>query len=87
VPKLPPCRTAIVSGWALDPSARFRYGADASFCLSDHADYQDLLAYVAQVQPECVYTVHGYATEFAAELRRLGYRAHALDEPDQLELF
>lgn len=87
VPKLPPCRTAIVSGWALDPSARFRYGANAAFCLSDHADYQDLLDYVDIVQPERIYTVHGYATEFAAELRRLGYDAHSLDEPDQLALF
>ncbi|HEY3378869.1 MAG TPA: MBL fold metallo-hydrolase RNA specificity domain-containing protein [Armatimonadota bacterium] len=87
VPKLPPCRTAIVSGWAMDPSARFRYGAHAAFCLSDHADYQDLLAYVARVQPSRVYTVHGYASEFANELRRLGYDAHALDQPDQLALF
>jgi Cft2 family RNA processing exonuclease len=85
--KLPPHRAAIVSGWAFDPRARYRYGADAAFCLSDHADYQDLLAYVDQVAPERVYTVHGYATEFAGDLRRLGYDAHALDEADQLELF
>ena len=87
VPKLPPCRTAIVSGWAFDPAARFRYGANAAFCLSDHADYQDLLQYVERVAPRQVYTVHGHASEFAAELRRLGYDAHALDAPDQLELF
>jgi len=87
VPKLPPCRTAIVSGWAADPAARYRYGADAAFCLSDHADYEDLLTYVNRVQPQGVYTVHGYATEFAAELRRRGYQASALDEPDQLNLF
>jgi Cft2 family RNA processing exonuclease len=80
-------RTAIVSGWAFDPSTRYRYGADAAFCLSDHADYQDLLHYVEQVHPERVYTVHGYATDFAAELRRRGCDAHALDEPDQLALF
>ena len=86
-PKLPPARTAIISGWAADPSARYRYGADAAFCLSDHADYRDLLAYVQQVQPRRVYTVHGYAAEFAGDLRRLGYDASALDEADQLELF
>jgi len=80
-------RTAIVSGWAFDPSARYRYGADAAFCLSDHADYRDLLAYVEQVQPAQVFTVHGFASEFANELRRRGYDAHALDEPDQLALF
>ncbi|HEX2951082.1 MAG TPA: MBL fold metallo-hydrolase RNA specificity domain-containing protein [Armatimonadota bacterium] len=87
VPKLPPCKTAIVSGWAMDPSARFRYGADAAFCLSDHADYNDLHEYVQRVNPQHIYTVHGYASDFAAELRRRGYDAHALDEPDQLALF
>lgn len=87
VAKLPPHRTAIVSGWALEPGTRFRYGTDTAFCLSDHADYQDLHNYVARVQPQRIYTVHGFASEFAAELRRLGYEAHALDQPDQLELF
>ena len=87
-PRLPAgARTAIVSGWAFDPSARYRYGADTAFCLSDHADYDDLLAYVEQVQPERVFTVHGFASEFANELRRRGYDATALDEPDQLALF
>ena len=85
--KLPPHRTAIVSGWAFDAGARFRFGTDNAFCLSDHADYQDLLSYVAQVSPQQVFTVHGFAAEFAAELRRAGYDAHALDQPDQLELF
>ncbi|MHB9132315.1 MAG: MBL fold metallo-hydrolase [Armatimonadota bacterium] len=87
VPKLPANRTAIVSGWAFDPSARYRYGTDTAFCLSDHADFNDLLHYVEQVGATRVYTVHGYATEFASELRRRGYDAHSLDEPDQLELF
>lgn len=87
VSRLPPCRTALVSGWAFDPSARFRYGADAAFCLSDHADHADLLTYVSRVHPHTVYTVHGAASEFAATLRRQGYTAHALDEPDQLSLF
>ena len=86
-PRLPPARFAIISGWAADPSARYRYGADAAFCLSDHADYADLLDYVTRVQPTKVYTVHGHASTFAADLRRQGYDANALDEPDQLELF
>jgi Cft2 family RNA processing exonuclease len=85
--KLPPHRAAIVSGWAFDPRARYRYGADAAFCLSDHADYRDLLTYVERVSPAHIYTVHGYASEFAGDLRRLGYDAHALDQADQLELF
>src|ERR1700730_17868289 len=32
-------RVAIISGWAVDPSAVHRYQVDAAFPLSDHADY------------------------------------------------
>lgn len=84
---MPPFRSAIVSGWALDPSARYRFGTDKAFCLSDHADYEELLDYVAQVNPQFIYTVHGQASNFANELRRRGYQASALDEDDQLALF
>ncbi len=85
--KLPPHRTAIVSGWAFDAGTRYRYGTNTAFCLSDHADYDDLLSYVALVQPQRIFTVHGFAADFAGDLRRAGYDAHALDQVDQLELF
>ncbi|MCU0794114.1 MAG: MBL fold metallo-hydrolase, partial [Opitutaceae bacterium] len=39
VRKIPRRRTAALTGWALDPGARFRYQCDAVFPLSDHADY------------------------------------------------
>ena len=29
----------MISGWAVDPNARYRYQVDAAFPLSDHADY------------------------------------------------
>jgi DNA ligase-1 len=32
-------RVAMISGWALDPNAIYRYQVDAAFPLSDHADY------------------------------------------------
>ncbi len=79
-------RTAILTGWALDPSARFRYGTDAAFPLSDHAGYDDLLRYVELVQPKRVLTTHGYASEFAADLRRRGIEAWSLHGQNQLEL-
>ena len=85
--QLPRSRTAIVSGWASHPSSRYRFGTDAAFCLSDHADYEDLLEYVRRVNPQFVYTVHGQASPFANELRRRGYQASALDQDDQLALF
>jgi Cft2 family RNA processing exonuclease len=81
-----PKRTAIASGWALDSSAKYQYGCDAAFPLSDHADYPDLLALVDQVQPRTVYTVHGFAKEFAATLRARGIEAWALGHGNQMEL-
>lgn len=82
---LPKIRTAIVSGWALDSSARYRYQCDAAFPLSDHADYPDLLQYVREVNPNRVYTVHGYTEQFARDLRALGFDALALGGLNQLE--
>lgn len=79
-------RTAVLTGWATDPNARFRYGCDAAFPLSDHADYPDLLRYVELVQPKRVLTVHGFAVEFARDLRERGIDAWALGRHNQLEL-
>ena len=39
-------RTAMLTGWALNPGANYRFQCDAAFPLSDHADYSDLLKYV-----------------------------------------
>ena len=79
-------RTAVLTGWALDPGATFRYQCDAAFPLSDHADYTDLVRYVELVQPRRVLTLHGFAAAFAADLRERGFEAWALSEENQLEL-
>lgn len=79
-------RTAVITGWALDPGAVYRYQCDAAFPLSDHADFPDLLTFVDRVQPSRVYTVHGFAVEFAQTLRERGIEAWALGQDNQLEL-
>ena len=66
------------SGWALGSGYRYTMGADYSFPLSDHCDYQELVKLVQAVSPEMVYTVHGFAAEFAADLRRMGFSAKPL---------
>ncbi len=81
-----PKRTAAVTGWALDPATKYRYGCDAMFPLSDHADFNELLAFVERAQPRAVYTVHGFAREFAATLRARGVEAWALGKVNQMEL-
>ncbi len=79
-------RTAMLSGWALTPAARFRYRTDAIFPLSDHADFPGLLEAVNRVRPKRILTVHGFTQEFATELRRLHHDAWSIDGNDQLEL-
>jgi len=81
-----PKRTAVATGWALDGSAKYQYGCDAAFPLSDHADFPDLLAFVDQVQPKLVYTLHGFAREFATTLRARGIEAWAIGQQNQMDL-
>ena len=81
-----PKRTAIASGWAMDSGAIYQNRCDAAFPLSDHADFPDLLAFVDKVQPKVVYTLHGFAKEFAATLRARGIEAWAIGQQNQMDL-
>src|SRR5882762_7967183 len=78
-------RVAMISGWAVDPNAIYRYQVDAAFALSDHADYNDLIRYVEFVKPRRVLTLHGFAASFARDLRERGTEAWALSEENQME--
>jgi putative mRNA 3-end processing factor len=49
-----------------------------SFVLSDHADFFELIKTVKKVDPEKVFTVHGFAENFAAFLRAEGFDASEL---------
>ena len=68
-----------LTGWASGKGGR-RWGrrGDASLAYSDHADFNDLVAYVEKVQPKQVYTVNGFP-DLAAHLRAKGYPAVHLD--------
>ena len=83
--RIRPRRTAVITGWAIDPATVFRYQCDAAFPLSDHADYDDLLEFVRRVNPRRVYTTHGFAREFAQTLRTRGIDAWALGGDNQME--
>ncbi len=84
--RIPRKRVAMISGWAVDPNAVYRYQVDAAFPLSDHADYDDLIRYVELVKPRRVFTLHGFAAAFACDLRARGVEAWALTEQNQMEL-
>jgi Cft2 family RNA processing exonuclease len=79
-------RTALVSGWAKDAEFSRIFGADATFDLSDHCDFDELLEVVERSGAEQVYTVHGYTEDFARHLRKRGIKASALEATEQLAL-
>ncbi len=79
-------RGAVLTGWAVNAGCRYQYRCDAAFPLSDHADFPDLIKFVQQVQPKHVYTLHGFAADFAQTLRALGFTATALSEGEQMVL-
>jgi Cft2 family RNA processing exonuclease len=81
-----PLRTAMLTGWAMDPGAQFRYGVDEMIPLSDHADFPALLAYIERAQPKKVWLNHG-RHDFVWRLRRLGINAEYLEAHQQLALF
>lgn len=70
--------TIVVSGWAVDRSARRWLGIDHAIPLSDHADFDGLLEAVRRVQPREVYCLHG-PIEFVETLRSHGWNARSLD--------
>jgi DNA ligase-1 len=79
-------RTALVSGWAKDAEFARLFGADATFDLSDHCDFDELMEVVERSGADQVYTVHGYTADFARSLRKKGVRASALEATEQLVL-
>ncbi len=83
---LGPGRLAVATGWAMESSCKYRSGVDAAFPLSDHADFNELVELVRQIRPGRVFTTHGFAADFAATLRDLGFDAEALVNAEQLTL-
>jgi putative mRNA 3-end processing factor len=82
-----PRRTAVLTGWAVDPGAARRYGTDEAFPLSDHADSEGLVRYARATGASEVLTHHGFAEELARMLRHAGIEARPLGTVRQLELF
>ncbi|EEB74368.1 MBL fold metallo-hydrolase [Thermococcus sp. AM4] len=54
--------------------------------LSNHADFWELVRIVERVKPERIFTVYGFAREFAEILRGLGYETRYLQPDSTVEL-
>lgn len=74
------------SGWAVDDSFLYRGDYDVTFPLTDHCDFDELLETVRAIDPDVVYTQHGFDEAFADRLAtEYGYRAQPLKK-DQTTL-
>jgi Cft2 family RNA processing exonuclease len=71
--------TIYLSGWGMDPRARYRYRTDSVLPLSDHAGFDDLERYVIETGAKKVYTLYGDHS-FASHLRQMGVDAEHLHE-------
>ncbi len=77
IKSLPGVYSIFLSGWGLDERSRSRFGVDRVIPLSDHADFSQLMQFVENVKPECIYCTHGMKT-FIDILNAAGFRAFEL---------
>lgn len=73
--KMVPYVTASASGWMAFRGARRRRAIDKGFVLSDHCDWQGLLASIEATGAEKIICTHGYTEIFSRYLRDQGYDA------------
>lgn len=70
---LPNYAHCVISGWGIIDRFPFK-----TFIISDHLDFKGLTEFVENINPEIIYTVHGYSKEFAEYLNKRGYTAYSL---------
>ncbi len=75
-----------ITGWAMNPSTKYRLQVDHALPLSDHADFDELIEFTRQVNPEKVLCTHG-PREFVDHLKDEGFNAEPLVPDKQKRLF
>ncbi len=76
--KLGDCMTAFASGWMQIRGTRRRRSLDRGFVLSDHADWNGLLATIKATGAATIWVTHGYTATMTKWLRENGWQAEAL---------
>ena len=72
-------RSAYVSGWCAFYDYTRRYGLDAQFPLSDHADFDGVMDFIVACAPRKVYTAFSSSKDLAKAVeRRLKIKSEAL---------
>ena len=75
-----------LTGWAVDPSTKWRWGVDHALPLSDHADFDELLEAAHRVGAAEIYCTHGPA-EFVGHLQAAGFNALPVTGSYQKRMF
>lgn len=70
-----PYSTGVCSGWMQVRGLQRRGNTDAGFALSDHADWDGLLAAIKATGAQKVFVTHGYQSVFARYLNETGIAA------------
>lgn len=83
--RIPRRETVALTGWALRDGGRGS-GAEHGLPLSDHADFNELIAFAEQCRAKTIFVTHG-SRRFAEELRRRGIKAEFLRGKPQMRLF
>lgn len=84
IKSLPGVFTIFLSGWGVAANAERRFGVDKVLPMSDHADYDQLLKFVAEVKPELVYCTHGMKS-FVNTLIGEGFNAFELSSDNSFK--
>lgn len=74
--KFTPYSLGICSGWMQVRGNVRRRNADKGFALSDHCDWNSLLAAVKATEAERVFVTHGFQSAFSRYLNEHGIEAH-----------
>jgi Cft2 family RNA processing exonuclease len=80
----------VITGWALDSAAKYRYQAKHALPLSDHADFDELNAFVDAMRDRGAkhfLLTHGFVKEFTRHLRSRNISAAPAHPPKQMSLF
>ncbi len=81
--RFPQRSRAFASGWMRIRGHRRRRAVDRGFIISDHSDWEGLMATVAASGAESIGVTHGYRAEMVRWLQEQGYDAEALDAADR----
>jgi putative mRNA 3-end processing factor len=75
-----------ITGWAIDPSTKYRWGVDYALPLSDHADFDELMEAAERVGADQIYCMHG-PSEFVGHLQAAGFNAQPVQGSYQRRMF